>query len=78
MTAMVTTAAPTYPRLLSVGAVAKAVGCSTMTVRDYEKRGVLRPGRLVGADVRLYVEGDVELLRAALAKSRARREAAKA
>lgn len=78
MTAMVTMTAPAYPRLLSVGAVAKAVGCSTETVRDYEKRGVLHSGRLEGADVRLYVEGDVELLRAALAQSRARRRSAKA
>lgn len=68
----------TYPRLLSVGAVAKAAGCSTETVRDYERRGVLRSGRLEGADVRLYVPDDVELLKAALANSRARREVAKA
>ena len=71
-----TTAMATYPRLLSVGAVAKAVGCSTETVRDYERRGVLHSGRLEGADVRLYLPSDVETLKAALAASRARRKAA--
>jgi DNA-binding transcriptional MerR regulator len=65
----------TGPRLLSIGAVATAVGVTTETVRDYERRGILRPGRLEGANVRLYVPADVELLRAALAKSRARRAA---
>lgn len=71
-----TMAMATYPRLLSVGAVAKAVGCCTETVRDYERRGVLRSGRLEGADVRLYLPSDVETLKVALAESRARRRTA--
>lgn len=73
-----TAATMDFPRLLSVGAVAKAAGCSTETVRDYEKRGLLSSARVEGADVRIYVEADVDALKVALAVTRARREARKA
>jgi hypothetical protein len=50
--------------LLSLGEVARRVGCSNQTVRDMEKDGRVPPARrLVGQPRRYYSEAEAEVIR---------------
>ena len=49
--------------LLTIGALAKAAGVPTSTVRYYEREGILRPRRRSYSNYRLYSREDVERLR---------------
>lgn len=63
---MVTVLAPAK-RFLSVGTVARMVGCSPTTLREMESRGLLPfvPARLDGVETRLYTPEDVVAIKAA-------------
>ncbi len=66
-------------RFLSVGTVARLVGCSASTLRELESRGLLpfTPARLAGSEYRLYTVADVEAIKAVReAQHRERQEAA--
>ncbi len=66
-------------RFLSVGTVARLVGCSASTLRELEARGLLpfTPARLEGSEYRLYTAADVEAIKAVRdAQHRERQEAA--
>jgi MerR family mercuric resistance operon transcriptional regulator len=48
---------------LTIGALAKAGGIPTSTVRYYERAGLLRPTRRSGSNYRLYSDEDLRRLR---------------
>lgn len=48
---------------LTIGALAKAGGVATSTVRFYEREGLLAPSGRSAANYRLYTEADLERLR---------------
>jgi len=48
---------------LTIGALAKAAGVPTSTVRHYERAGLLLPSRRNGANYRLYSQEDLHRLR---------------
>ncbi len=52
------------PRLVSIGAVAQALGCSESVLRKWEGQGLIAPPARIGGDGRrVYTEGDIESLR---------------
>ncbi len=64
-------------RYLTIGSVAKAVGRSPSRLRELEASGVLPlAGRLDGSGTRVYLPGDIEIIRQALAALSRRREQA--
>ena len=67
-------------RYLSIGTVAKLVGCSPTTLREMEARGLLpfTPARLDGQDTRLYRSEDVATIRRVREALRRQREASAA
>jgi hypothetical protein len=54
----------TKVRYLTVGIVAKRLGCSETWVRLLELHGRLRPAAIAGDDMRLYLEEDVAAFKA--------------
>ena len=52
------------PELLNVRETARALGVHENTVRNWERRGLLRAVRLPGSGFRRFVVGDVERMRA--------------
>ena len=52
------------PRLVSIGAVAQALGCSESVLRKWEGQGLIEPPARIGGDGRrVYREDEVEALR---------------
>ena len=47
---------------LKIGELAKLSGCQVVTIRYYEKEGLLPPPERTNSNYRLYSEGDVERL----------------
>lgn len=48
---------------LKIGELAKLAGCQVVTIRFYEKEGLLREPERTGANYRLYGDEDIERLR---------------
>lgn len=51
-----------YRMPLKIGELAKLSGCQVVTIRYYEKEGLLPPPERTNSNYRLYSEGDVERL----------------
>lgn len=47
---------------LKIGELARLSGCQVVTIRYYEKEGLLPPPERTGSNYRLYNDGDVERL----------------
>lgn len=47
---------------IKIGELAERTGCKVVTVRYYEKEGLLRPPSRTGGNYRLYSDDDVERL----------------
>ena len=59
---------------IGIGPLAEALGVSKSFIRKMEAEGTLPPSaRLAGSDRRVYLRGDVELLREQAARRRDRR-----
>lgn len=48
---------------VKIGELAKMVGCQVVTIRFYEKEGLLKEPERTGANYRLYGDKDIERLR---------------